>query len=55
MPASPREVRLIRMTERARKSFLVERRSTEKKAVLNIELTAADSKKILLAPSFFIM
>ena len=45
----------MRVTESARKSFSLETRSTEKKAVLNIEVTAAESRKILRAPSLFIM
>ena len=45
----------MRLTERARNSFSLETRSTAKNAVLNIEVTAAESKKILRAPTFFII
>ena len=55
MPASPREARQIRVTERARNSISLETKSTAKNAVLNIDVTAAESKKILCAPSFFII
>ena len=54
MPASPREARQMRVTERARNSFSSETKSTANNAVLNIEVTAAESKKILRAPTFFI-
>ena len=55
MPASPREVRQIRMTEIIMKRFPPETKSTTKKLVLNIAVTAVERRKILLEPSFFIM
>ena len=45
IPASPREMRDIRMTERLRNISSLETKSTRKKVVLNIEESAVDSKK----------